>query len=415
MPPAGSSRCTTRLSATLGELLDDAVELGRAEPDAAAVEGGVAAPGHHAAAVGLEDDPVAVPPDARVAVEVGRPQQRLPSVVAPEADRHRRHRRGDDQLAGLADDLAAVLVEGVRVDGQRAAGDHPGAHRQQRVVLHQAAADVGAAAADVELDVAARAARRSRRSPRAAAARRPSRPRAAARSRSPQVDARRRGRPSRTRDWRPSSSPRSPRRAATASRGRGRPGRRRSSRSTRRRAARRPGRSTSSRRWSSTRAACRRDRGPTTARGSSGARARCRRGRARSPSAGPSCRRRTARPAGGRTGTGAISRHRVGDGAEQVRPGRGVARPATRRTRMSSDVPHARQRRRGSSATCSRRSIVLAAVAVAAGDEQHDRLDLAEAVDDAARRRTRWRSWSTPRRGRPRPGRRPAPRGSSGR
>ena len=72
-----------------------------------------------------------------------------------------------------------------------------------------------------------------------------------------QVEARPTGRPSRSRGWRPSWWRRSPRRAATASRGRGRPGRRRPARQRSRPAGRRPGRSTSSTRSWCTRAACR--------------------------------------------------------------------------------------------------------------------------------------------------------------
>ncbi len=138
----------------LGQLLDDPVELGGAEPHPAAVEGGVAAAGDDAAAVRLEDDPVAVTPDPGVAVEVGVAQ---PAAVriAPQAQRHRRHRRRHDELPRLADHLVAVLVERVHVDGEGTSRDHPRPHGQQRVVLHQAAADVGAAAAHVELDVGA--------------------------------------------------------------------------------------------------------------------------------------------------------------------------------------------------------------------------------------------------------------------
>ena len=49
----------------LGQLLDDAVELARAEADAAAVEGGVRAARDDAAAALREPDPVALAPDSR--------------------------------------------------------------------------------------------------------------------------------------------------------------------------------------------------------------------------------------------------------------------------------------------------------------------------------------------------------------
>ena len=85
----------------LGQGLDHGVEVAGAEADAAAVEGGVGAAGDGAGAVVGEGDPVAVAPHAREVGEVGGPQPRAVGV-APEPDGHRRHRRGDDQLAGGA-------------------------------------------------------------------------------------------------------------------------------------------------------------------------------------------------------------------------------------------------------------------------------------------------------------------------
>ena len=85
--------------------LDHPVDLARADADSAAVQRGVGAAGDHAAAAIVERDPVAVPPHARVRIEVGRSVPRAVGV-APEADRHRRHRLGDDQLTLLADDGA---------------------------------------------------------------------------------------------------------------------------------------------------------------------------------------------------------------------------------------------------------------------------------------------------------------------
>ena len=57
-----------------GVALDDAVELRRPHADAAAVEGGVAAAVDDRRAARGDRDPVAVPPDAGVVLEVGRPQ-----------------------------------------------------------------------------------------------------------------------------------------------------------------------------------------------------------------------------------------------------------------------------------------------------------------------------------------------------
>ena len=54
-----------------------------------------------------DGDPVTVAPDPGIAVEIGGPVAGAVRV-APESDRHRRHRLGDDQLALLADHRAAV-------------------------------------------------------------------------------------------------------------------------------------------------------------------------------------------------------------------------------------------------------------------------------------------------------------------
>ena len=113
-----------------------------------------------------------------------------------------------------------------------------------------------------------------------------------------------------------------------------------------------------------------------------------------------------------------VERHRCGRGerlgrtaASELRPGRGAVDPPV----AVLDVE-----RRGARVGSAGHDLgdlgaavdVLAAVAVAAGDEQHDRLDLGEPVDHAARPELAARSWSRPRRARRRPGRRPAPPGS---
>ena len=103
------------------ELLDHGVELARAEPDAAAVEGRVGAAGDHRAAALGEHDPVAEAPEAREVVEVRRAVAGIAGVV-PEAHRHRRHRLADDELAELADDRLAV---GRRTPPRRRRGSAP--------------------------------------------------------------------------------------------------------------------------------------------------------------------------------------------------------------------------------------------------------------------------------------------------
>src|SRR5204863_505084 len=94
----------------LVDTLDDAIDLRGADAHAAGVERGVgAAVDDHRAAFG-QLGPVAVAPDVRVLVEIGRVIA-LAAAVVPEDERHRGKRLGADELALLADDRVAVLVE----------------------------------------------------------------------------------------------------------------------------------------------------------------------------------------------------------------------------------------------------------------------------------------------------------------
>ena len=129
-----------------GQLFDDAVELARAEAHAAAVERRVRPAGDDAGALLREPDPVALPPDARVELEVRAAVER-PVGVAPKRDRHRRHRLRDHELAELADERLAVRVEGVGCDAEQPARDLAFEHREERGAADDAAAHVGAAAA----------------------------------------------------------------------------------------------------------------------------------------------------------------------------------------------------------------------------------------------------------------------------
>ena len=136
----------------LVELLDDAVELARPEPHAATVQRRVGTAGDHAAPALREQDPVAVPPDARIVLEVGRAVAGAVGVV-PEAHRHGGHRTPDHELAELPDHGPAVEVEGDGVDAETRGGDLPRVDGQDRVARQQARADVRAAAPDVEEEV----------------------------------------------------------------------------------------------------------------------------------------------------------------------------------------------------------------------------------------------------------------------
>ena len=83
-------------------------------------------------------------PDARVVVEVGLAQARA-VLVAPEAQRHRRHRLGQHQLADLLDHRAALLVERVQVGAERPRLQLAEVHRQHRAAADERRADVGPA------------------------------------------------------------------------------------------------------------------------------------------------------------------------------------------------------------------------------------------------------------------------------
>src|SRR3712207_8017334 len=86
--------------ADLRDRLDRGVDVRRPHADAAAVQGGVRAAGDDAGAALGDLHPVAVPPDAGPRLEVGLAVPG-PVGVVPEAQRHRGHRLGDDQLAEL--------------------------------------------------------------------------------------------------------------------------------------------------------------------------------------------------------------------------------------------------------------------------------------------------------------------------
>ena len=90
-------------------------------------------------------DPVAMAPDARVHREV-RLAQALAVGVAPEADRHRRHRLRDHELADLADQRVAVLVERLHVAAERARLQLALVDGLQRAAADERRADVRAAA-----------------------------------------------------------------------------------------------------------------------------------------------------------------------------------------------------------------------------------------------------------------------------
>ena len=92
---------------------------------------------------GVIAHPVAVAPDPVEHVEVALAVAR-PVRVAPEEERHRGHRLGDDQLPHLVDQLVAVLVVGGDRRAERAALDLARVDRQQRTAGDERGAHVRA-------------------------------------------------------------------------------------------------------------------------------------------------------------------------------------------------------------------------------------------------------------------------------
>ena len=90
-------------------------------------------------------DPVAVAPDAGVHVEVGLAVALAVGVV-PEVERHRRHRLGDHELADLADQRPALLVQRLDLRAERARLQLALVDRQRRAAADERRAHVGAAA-----------------------------------------------------------------------------------------------------------------------------------------------------------------------------------------------------------------------------------------------------------------------------
>ena len=138
-PSRSRTNSTTRTSSSqswpmtsaldhLRQLLDLAVDLGRADAHAAGIERRVgAAVDDHAAVLGPLGE-VAVAPDVGEALEVGGAVFLAVGIV-PEADRHRRERRGADELALLAAHRLAVVVEDVDRHAEAAALDLAAPHR----------------------------------------------------------------------------------------------------------------------------------------------------------------------------------------------------------------------------------------------------------------------------------------------
>src|SRR6185503_17055952 len=129
----------------LGHREHRAIDLAGAHADAAPVDRRVRAAGDDRGAALGDLDPVAVAPDARIGLEVALAVPR-PVLVVPEVDGHRGHRLGDDELADLAGDRAALLVPGLDLAAERAGLQLALVDGEQRDAADERGADVGAAA-----------------------------------------------------------------------------------------------------------------------------------------------------------------------------------------------------------------------------------------------------------------------------
>ena len=109
--------------------------------------------------------------------------------VAPEVDRHRRHRLGDHELADLADQRLALGAPRLELDPERAGLQLALVDGQRRYAADECGADVGAARGREQPDVLVGSTRRPTRTPRARAASRSTRPSGASRGRGPPTGA----------------------------------------------------------------------------------------------------------------------------------------------------------------------------------------------------------------------------------
>ncbi len=105
----------------------------------------------HGAPVG-QGGPVPVGPHAREPLEVGRPVTAA-VIVVPESHRHGRQGGRQHQLALLADQRLAVIVEHLDGGTHAPARDLAGPDRVQGAGTHEAGADVGATAKRRQHDV----------------------------------------------------------------------------------------------------------------------------------------------------------------------------------------------------------------------------------------------------------------------
>ena len=141
-----------RASSDFRHALDLRVNLRRADAHAAGIERGVGAAVDDDAAMRGPFGEVAMRPDAGKPLEIGAPVLRAIRIV-PEHDRHGREGHGADELALLAPDRAARLVEHIDRHAEARPLDLAAPDGLRRYAEHEAGDDVGAAGNRGEVDI----------------------------------------------------------------------------------------------------------------------------------------------------------------------------------------------------------------------------------------------------------------------
>src|SRR5207248_2111472 len=126
--------------------------LARPHPHAAAVDRRVGAPSDDRRPAVGDLDPVAVAPDAREGGEVALAIAR-PVLIAPEIERHRRHRLGEHELPDLVDERTTVLTPRLDLRPERPRLELASVDRQRRDAADERRADIGPARGGEEPDV----------------------------------------------------------------------------------------------------------------------------------------------------------------------------------------------------------------------------------------------------------------------
>ena len=136
----------------LGNMVQTAVDLRRADPHALPVEGSIRTPQDHQSAARGDLEPVAVAPDTGKHLEITA-QVALLAGIVPEIDRHGGHRFGHNHFAHLFDQGVAEIVPCFHRTAQTPALDLAEIDGQQRTSAHKGRANIGTAAHRAEPEI----------------------------------------------------------------------------------------------------------------------------------------------------------------------------------------------------------------------------------------------------------------------